>query len=119
MPVSHRIFPDVEVSGMTISQSIEAPLTLSDTLTLGGHLQTHNGNGSGTVNCSWRTVLSAKSWSEVKQIKDLIRSCNELTNFLKIVLLTATQFEIGAGNGTLVSFRFFRTLSKRRSVITL
>lgn len=38
-------FPSVEISGMSISQSIEAPLTLRDTLTLNGSLSTQNGNG--------------------------------------------------------------------------
>ncbi|GAB6019049.1 hypothetical protein CHUAL_000676 [Chamberlinius hualienensis] len=78
--------PQLEVSGMTINQSIEAPLTTQDTLTLGGQLQSHNGNGSGTVNCSWRRILSAKSWTEV---------------------------DIGAGSGPIASVRYFRSLSKR------
>lgn len=33
------------MSGLSISQSIEAPLTLRDTLTLGGSISTQNGTG--------------------------------------------------------------------------
>jgi DnaJ family protein C protein 11 len=39
--------PTVEVSGMSFSQSIEAPLTLKNTACLSGQLQTNNGVGSG------------------------------------------------------------------------
>lgn len=50
---------------MSISQSVEAPLTVSDTLTLNGNLNTQNGTGSGNVACTFRRVLSSKAWLEV------------------------------------------------------
>uniref|UniRef100_A0A673MG86 DnaJ homolog subfamily C member 11-like n=1 Tax=Sinocyclocheilus rhinocerous TaxID=307959 RepID=A0A673MG86_9TELE len=42
--------PHVEINRMHISQSIEAPLTTSDTAILSGSLSTHNGNGGGNIN---------------------------------------------------------------------
>lgn len=38
-------FPIIEVSAMSLTQSIEAPLTLRDTILMGGYLNTHNGTG--------------------------------------------------------------------------
>ncbi|XP_012264021.2 dnaJ homolog subfamily C member 11 [Athalia rosae] len=81
-----RIFPTIEVSGMSFSQSIEAPLTLRDTVTMSGQLGTQNGTGSGSINVSARRVMSAKGWLEL---------------------------DIGAGNGPTVSLKGFRTLTKR------
>uniref|UniRef100_A0A8C8BSF9 J domain-containing protein n=1 Tax=Oncorhynchus tshawytscha TaxID=74940 RepID=A0A8C8BSF9_ONCTS len=43
-------FPHIEINRMHISQSIEAPLTNSDTAMLSGSLSTHNGNGGGNIN---------------------------------------------------------------------
>uniref|UniRef100_A0A671RW49 DnaJ homolog subfamily C member 11 n=1 Tax=Sinocyclocheilus anshuiensis TaxID=1608454 RepID=A0A671RW49_9TELE len=42
--------PHIEINRMHISQSIEAPLTTSDTAILSGSLSTHNGNGGGNIN---------------------------------------------------------------------
>ncbi|KAI5699430.1 hypothetical protein M8J76_001693 [Diaphorina citri] len=53
--------PVIEVSGMSLSQSIEVPLTLKDTATLSGSLSTHNGTGSGTFNLATRRLLSSKT----------------------------------------------------------
>lgn len=50
---------------MSISQSVEAPLTVSDSLTLNGSLNTQNGTGTGNVACTFRKVISAKTWTEV------------------------------------------------------
>ncbi|KAK2551213.1 DnaJ-like protein subfamily C member 11 [Acropora cervicornis] len=47
-------FPNIEVKSMSISQSIEAPLTSADTLTLAGSVNIKNGNGSGSVSVSAR-----------------------------------------------------------------
>lgn len=56
--------PIIEISSMSISQSVEAPLTVSDTLTLNGNLSTQNGTGSGNIGCSFKKVTSPKSWIE-------------------------------------------------------
>ncbi|KAJ9599175.1 hypothetical protein L9F63_010352 [Diploptera punctata] len=79
-------FPIVEVSGMSFSQSIEAPLTLRDTVTMSGNLSTHNGTGSGTVNVSVRHLVSDKVWIEG---------------------------DCGVGNGPVFSFKGFRSFTKR------
>uniref|UniRef100_A0A8U7NXP5 DnaJ heat shock protein family (Hsp40) member C11 n=1 Tax=Corvus moneduloides TaxID=1196302 RepID=A0A8U7NXP5_CORMO len=43
-------FPQIEINKMHISQSIEAPLTSTDTAILSGNLSTQNGNGGGSIN---------------------------------------------------------------------
>ena len=77
--------PSVEVTKMTINQSVEAPLTSSDTVTLSGNLAVQNGNGNGHVSAAWRRVLSTFSWAEI---------------------------EIAAGNGPMLQLRGFRNLTK-------
>nr|XP_046240235.1 dnaJ homolog subfamily C member 11-like [Scatophagus argus] len=59
-------FPHIEINKMHISQSIEAPLTNSDTAVLSGSLSTHNGTGGGNINMTVRRVTSAKGWGEVE-----------------------------------------------------
>ncbi|CAK1588561.1 unnamed protein product [Parnassius mnemosyne] len=79
------IIPNIEVSGMTIQQSIDAPVTLRNTMTLSGNITTQNGIGTGSVNVSNRHLSSEKGWTEV---------------------------ECGIGNGPLLGFKVFRTLSR-------
>lgn len=78
--------PNIEISLMQFSQSVDFPLTQKDTCTLSGQLHTQNGTGGGGINCSWRHIFSHRSWAEV---------------------------ELAAGNGPALSFRGFRTLTKR------
>jgi len=56
--------PSLEVSEISFSQTIEAPITNSDKVTLSGHVTTRDGTGSGNVGCSLRRVTSEKSWHE-------------------------------------------------------
>ncbi|KAG7166506.1 dnaJ homolog subfamily C member 11-like [Homarus americanus] len=77
--------PHIEISGMTLNQAIEAPLTNRDTAILSGNLSSHNGNGSGGINCSVRRITSDKGWGEV---------------------------EIGAGNGLTFATKGFRNFSR-------
>ncbi|CAH0402126.1 unnamed protein product [Chilo suppressalis] len=79
------IIPSIEVSGMTIQQSIDAPVTLRNTMTLSGNISTQNGIGTGSVNLCNRHLSSEKGWTEV---------------------------ELGIGNGPLLGFKIFRTLSR-------
>lgn len=81
-------FPNIEINKMHISQSIEAPLTTSDTAILSGSLSTHNGNGGGNISLALRRVTSAKGWGEV---------------------------ELGAGDthGPLLGLKIFRNLTPR------
>lgn len=76
--------PSVEVSAMSISQSIEAPITRRDTLILSGNLMSSNGNGSGGFVVSGRRLLN-KGWLEL---------------------------DVGAGNGLFFGLKGGRTLSK-------
>lgn len=80
------IFSSIEVSGMSFTQSIEAPLTVKDTAVLGGELGIKNGIGSGSINFAVRRLVSPRGWFEV---------------------------EVGAGNGPTLAFRGYRSLTKR------
>lgn len=51
---------------MSFNQSVEFPLTQTDTCTLSGQLQTKNGTGAGGINLGWRHIFSHKSWAEVE-----------------------------------------------------
>ncbi|NP_001133586.1 DnaJ homolog subfamily C member 11 [Salmo salar] len=81
-------FPHVEINKMHISQSIEAPLTTTDTAVLSGSLSTHNGNGGGNINLALRRVTSAKGWGEV-------------------------EFGAGDSHGPLLGMKIFRNLTAR------
>ncbi|XP_075166625.1 dnaJ homolog subfamily C member 11 [Haematobia irritans] len=82
-PYDESDFPRIEVSSMSISQSIEAPITRTDTMTLSGNLMSSNGNGSGGFVICGRRLLN-KGWLEL---------------------------DVGAGNGLLVGVKGGRTLS--------
>lgn len=77
--------PTIEVSGMSMSQSIEAPLTTRDTAVLSGNLNLSNGVGSGAFIVSGRRLVN-KGWVSI---------------------------EAGAGNGPILGFRGSRTLSQK------
>ncbi|XP_040843779.1 dnaJ homolog subfamily C member 11 [Ochotona curzoniae] len=91
--VSGSGFPQIEINKMHISQSIEAPLTTTDTAILSGSLSTQNGNGGGSINFALRRVTSAKGWGEL---------------------------EFGAGDlqGPLFGLKLFRNLTPRCFVTT-
>ncbi|XP_050360997.1 dnaJ homolog subfamily C member 11 [Nymphalis io] len=79
------IIPSIEVSGMTIQQSIDAPVTLRNTATLSGNISTQNGTGTGSLTVSNRHLSSERGW---------------------------TELECGIGNGPVVGFKIFRTISR-------
>jgi len=81
--------PHFEVSKMSLSQSIQAPLTPSDTATLSGNISTSNGTGSGSLNCGLRRVTSEAASQEV---------------------------EVGVGSGLHLGAKMFRKLSERNFV---
>ncbi|KAK7481415.1 hypothetical protein BaRGS_00027371 [Batillaria attramentaria] len=76
----------VEISNMSIFQSVECPLTVKDTVIIGGNLQARNGTGSGAFLATWRRLTSDKGWMEV---------------------------ETAAGNGLGVSLKGFRQITRR------
>ena len=84
--INDDLFSSIQVSGMTFSQSIEAPLTTKDTLIMYGQLSVQNGTGSGTVNVAAKRLISPKGWVEA---------------------------DIGVGNGPTLSLKGFRTLTRR------
>jgi len=79
------MFPSIEVSGMSMSQSIEAPLTTRDTAVLNGTLNLSNGVGSGAFIVTGRRLIN-KGW---------------------------LALEAGAGNGPLIGLKGSRTLTQR------
>lgn len=50
---------------MMIRQSVEAPLSSTDSTTLSGTLLTKNGRGDGSLAASWRHIFSNTLWTEV------------------------------------------------------
>ena len=84
--------PQLELSSMTINQSIELPLTSSDTCVLSGNLTTQNGNGSGTITGCYRRVLSHNGWAEVswvshyRQVSNIRRTKSQNLNVSCLVL---------------------------------
>jgi len=78
--------PTIELSSLSISQSVDCPLTTSDTATLMGSLATQNGTGGGSFGLNFRRILDAKSWSEL---------------------------ELSAGDGGVGTIRYFRNLGPR------
>lgn len=55
----------VEISGMTMFQSIEVPMSSNNVATLAGNLNVSNGQGNGRFTLSARRVLSTKGWIEL------------------------------------------------------
>ena len=58
--------PSVEVSSLSVVQSIDVPLSLKETSTLSGQLVTTNGRGSGHFGTSYRRIVSDRSWVELQ-----------------------------------------------------
>ncbi|XP_052873163.1 dnaJ homolog subfamily C member 11 [Anopheles cruzii] len=58
------LLPSIEVSGMSMSQSIEAPLSRTEIATLAGSLHLQNGVGSGSFLLSGKRLIN-KGWFEV------------------------------------------------------
>ncbi|XP_041377966.1 dnaJ homolog subfamily C member 11-like [Gigantopelta aegis] len=58
--------PGVEMSSMSVFQSVECPLTTRDTAIIAGNISTHNGNGTGAFLATWRRLTSDKGWMEME-----------------------------------------------------
>lgn len=76
----------IEVSSMSLAQTVECPLTRKDTAILAGSLSSQNGNGHGTFTAVWRRLTSDKGWAEL---------------------------EVSAGNGLTCGLRGFRQINRR------
>ncbi|KAG8288369.1 DnaJ (Hsp40), sub C, member 11 [Homalodisca vitripennis] len=78
--------PLVEISGMSISQSVDAPLTLRNNLTIGGALSTQNGTGTGSLTLAAKRLLEDNKWVEL---------------------------DLSVGDGVVFGLKHFRTLTRR------
>jgi len=58
--------PELEVSKLSIDQSIQAPLSSRDTCTLSGNVHTSNGNGGGGLKCALRRITGDTGWMEAE-----------------------------------------------------
>ena len=76
--------PYLEVTEVSIGQSIEAPLSLTDKLVLSGHVSSYNGKGSGSVSCALHRTNSRNAWQ---------------------------QFEASIGNGPFLGGKMYRKLT--------
>lgn len=79
------VVPNIEITSMSISQSVDAPLSNTDSTSLSGSIDARNGRGSGQVAVSLRHIVSAKTWVEL---------------------------QLAAGQGPVMALKGFRTLSK-------
>ncbi|XP_031640868.1 dnaJ homolog subfamily C member 11 [Contarinia nasturtii] len=59
-----RSFPNIEVQGISISQSIDAPITTRDTVSMSGSLSSQNGNAQGGFLISGRRLVN-QGWFEL------------------------------------------------------
>lgn len=106
---------------MSISQSVECPLTLKDTLIIGGSLQARNGTGSGAFLATWRRLTSDKGWMEVetasgsgvgvslKGFRQLTRRCYGTS----AVVLHSTPKGIRPALSTMLAYQFDREIQGR------
>lgn len=114
------------VVASSVTVSLQAPLTNSDTAVLSGSLSTHNGNGGGNINMTIRRVTSAKGWGEVNRHNTkqqglygvcfvVFYTC--MPQYQSISCVLSLQVEFGAGDilGPLIGLKMFRNITPRRS----
>lgn len=104
-----RSFPNVEVSGMSISQSIEAPITTRDTVSMSGSMSSQHGNAQGRLIDQWQPNAS---W-----LTPFFLWFPFLGGFLLCGRRLVNQgwFELvaGAGNGPIVGVKASRNLTNK------
>ncbi|KAL8587316.1 hypothetical protein ACOMHN_045563 [Nucella lapillus] len=111
----------VEISNMSIFQSVECPLTVKDTVIIGGNLQAKNGTGAGAFLATWRRLTSDKGWMEVetaagaglgfslKGFRQLTRRCYGTSS----LLLHSTPKGIKPSLSSMVAYQFDREIQGR------
>ncbi|XP_021372896.1 dnaJ homolog subfamily C member 11-like [Mizuhopecten yessoensis] len=57
--------PSIEISHMSLHQSVEVPLTKKNTAIIAGTLANRNGNGNGAFTAVWRRLTSDNGWAEL------------------------------------------------------
>eukprot|EP00088_Acartia_fossae_P053707 TRINITY_DN6127_c0_g1_i4.p1 TRINITY_DN6127_c0_g1~~TRINITY_DN6127_c0_g1_i4.p1 ORF type:complete len:594 (+),score=122.49 TRINITY_DN6127_c0_g1_i4:48-1829(+) len=78
--------PHFEVSRLSLSSSIQAPLTNTDSASLKGSISTSNGQGNGSFTCGYKRINTESSWQEGT---------------------------VTVGNGLVLDSRFYRRLANR------
>ena len=58
-------FPSLEVTEISFAQTIDAPLTVTEKMTLSGDVSSHNGRGNGSITCLIKRTTSESSSHEV------------------------------------------------------
>ncbi|XP_076451687.1 dnaJ homolog subfamily C member 11-like isoform X3 [Babylonia areolata] len=113
--------PSVEIGNMSIFQSVECPLTVKDTVIIGGNLQAKNGTGAGAFLATWRRLTSDKGWMEVetavgsgvgcslKGFRQLTRRCYGTST----LALHSTPKGLRPALSTMVAYQFDRELQGR------
>jgi len=77
--------PLVEISGMSVSQSVEAPLTTRNLMTIGCDLSSQNGTATGALTVTAKRLLQDNKWLEL---------------------------DLSVGNGVVLGLKHFRTLTR-------
>lgn len=101
-----RSFPSIEVSGMSISQSIDAPLTTRDTMTMSGNISSHNGNGSGMVCAPFELSLTLT-------IGYLTFLGGFMISGRRLINKGWLELDAGAGGGPIISMKGSRNLTNK------
>ncbi|XP_060069298.1 dnaJ homolog subfamily C member 11-like [Ylistrum balloti] len=106
--------PSLEISHMSLNQSVQVPLTKKDTAVIAGTLATRNGNGQGTFTAVWRRLTSDNGWAELEM------SCGDnigttLRGFRKInrrcyCTTSANISYLSSGNRRAIAFTGFQTM---------
>ncbi|KAK7093992.1 dnaJ homolog subfamily C member 11-like isoform X2 [Littorina saxatilis] len=114
-------YNNVEINNMSIFQSVECPLTVKDTLVIGGNLQARNGTGAGAFLATWRRLTSDKGWMEIetaagsglgfslKGFRQLTRRCYGTSS----LVLHSTPKGIRPAMSTMVAYQFDREVQGR------
>lgn len=106
--------PSIEISHMSLNQSVQIPITKKDTSIIAGTLATRNGNGQGTFTAIWRRLTSDNGWAELEM------SCGDhigtsLRGFRKInrrcyCTANANISYLSSGSRRAIAFTGFQTM---------
>jgi DnaJ family protein C protein 11 len=74
------------VTEISFGQTIDAPLTVTEKLTLSGEVSSHNGRGDGSITCLIKRVTSDSSSHELHASigKKFYLSSKNMANFLDL-----------------------------------
>lgn len=107
-----RAFPNIEVSGMSISQSIDAPITTRDTVSMSGSMSSQNGNAQGQFIESI-LATSCNFFNVFNHFLSFAISGGFLICGRRLVNQGWFEFVAGAGNGPLIGVKGSRNLTNK------